>query len=170
VCIDCFYICTASIFCSEAAILAFSLPVSYSYNFDFHSCSPYYICVFYCPDMVQLQTYFKTLVEEVLAERVAVVLFQYDAITPKELKSIIVSKHATKATDNLLKALHKSSEEHVFRCLLNVLKETGKEHILSWFSFAGLYSNYNVFRYYNYVHICPASRRSLHLFAIWSIV
>jgi hypothetical protein len=87
----------------------------------------------------RIQELYPMLCEKLVAKKVAVEMFQRDALTFKELESIQMLKKTHKASEELLKILLQLPEQatSAFECFLEALKMTNQQHIFLWIMYPG---------------------------------
>ena len=93
-----------------------------------------------CPGLLhRIQELYPLLCEKLVAKKVAVEMFQRDALTFKELESIQMQKKTHKASEKLLKVLLRLPEDATtaLECFLDTLKLTNQQHIFLWIMYPG---------------------------------
>jgi Caspase recruitment domain len=82
---------------------------------------------------------YPSLCEKLVAKKVAVEMFQRDALTCTEMESIHAQKEPHKASEELLDVLLRLPEDATtaFDCFLETLKITNQQHILLWIKYPG---------------------------------
>ena len=87
----------------------------------------------------RIQELYPLLCEKLVAKKVAVEMFQRDALTFKELESIQMTKKPYKASEELLKLLLRLPEDATtaLECFFEALKITNQHHIFLWIMFPG---------------------------------
>ena len=87
----------------------------------------------------RIQELYPQLCEKLVAKKVAVEMFQRDALTFRELESIQMQKKPHKASEELLKVLLRLPEDATtaLECFLDTLKITHQQHIFLWIMYPG---------------------------------
>jgi hypothetical protein len=87
----------------------------------------------------RIQELYPLLCEKLVAKKVAVEMFQRDALTVRELESIQLQKKPYEATEELLKVLLQLPEDATtaLDCFLESLKITNQQHIFLWITYPG---------------------------------
>jgi hypothetical protein len=85
----------------------------------------------------RLRDIYEPLTMKLEAKKTAKLMFQYNALTARELESVLHSNMPTKSAERLLDIILKIPEHHVYTCFLNALKQTNQEHVWSWLSNTG---------------------------------
>ena len=87
----------------------------------------------------RVQELYSLLCEKLVAKKVAVEMFQRDALTFRELESIQMEK-THKASEELLKVLLRLPEDATtaLDCFLETLKITNQQHIFLWIMYPGM--------------------------------
>jgi hypothetical protein len=86
-----------------------------------------------------MQELYKSLSEKLVAKKVAVEMFQRDALSFGELEAIQRCKNPCRAASKLLDILLQLPEDgmSVLDCFLETLKSTNQLHIFLWISYSG---------------------------------
>jgi hypothetical protein len=84
-----------------------------------------------------VQQRYDTLIDYLLARKVAIKMFQSDALSFRELEAIIRCRSLSNAAKTLLDILLQLPDDaiSVFDCFLEALKSTNQEHIFLWVSY-----------------------------------
>ena len=93
-----------------------------------------------CPGLLRrIQELYPLLCEKLVAKKVAVEMFQRDALTIRELESIQMQKNPYKASEELLKILLRlpADATTALECFLETLKITNQQHIFLWIMYPG---------------------------------
>jgi Caspase recruitment domain len=77
----------------------------------------------------RLKDIYKLLTEKLEARKVAALMFQYDALSFKELESIQLCTTPSEAAEILLEIILKVREQQVYNCFKIALQETNQQHI-----------------------------------------
>lgn len=90
--------------------------------------------------MGRLKELYEPLTERLFAKKVAVEMFQRDALSFSELEAIQTCSNPSEAASKLLSLLLLLPEDAVsaFSCFLEALKVTNQEHIFLWISYTGI--------------------------------
>ena len=92
------------------------------------------------PDYLgRLKEIYKQLTEKLEARKVASWMFQYDALTTKELQSIQQCVTPIEAAENLLKIILQVKKQQFYNRFMIALQRTNQQHIWSWLSYDGMY-------------------------------
>jgi hypothetical protein len=91
----------------------------------------------------RIQELYKPLCEKLVAKKVAVEMFQRDALTFIELESIQMQTMTCKASEELLKILLHLPEDGTtaLECFWEALKITNQQHIFLWLMYPGKIEN-----------------------------
>ena len=89
--------------------------------------------------MGRIQELYPLLCEKLVAKKVAVEMFQRDALTFRELESIQMQKNPYKASEELLQILLRLPEDATtaLECFFEALKITNQHHIFLWIMYPG---------------------------------
>jgi hypothetical protein len=100
---------------------------------------PLYNAVICSGLLLRIQELYPSLCEKLVAGKVAVEMFQRDALTFSELESIQMQKVPSKASEEVLNVLLRLPEHAttVLDCFLETLKITNQQHILLWIIYPG---------------------------------
>ena len=87
----------------------------------------------------RIQELYPMLCEKLVAKKVAVEMFQRDALTFRELESIQMRKKPHKASEKLLQVLLRLPEDTTtaLECFFEALKTTNQQHIFLWIMYPG---------------------------------
>jgi hypothetical protein len=87
----------------------------------------------------RIQELYPLLCEKLVANKVAVEMFQRDALMFRELESIQMQRNPYKASEKLLKVLLRLAEDDTaaLDCFLGTLKVTNQQHIFLWIMYPG---------------------------------
>ena len=98
-----------------------------------------YIAVIFVGLLRRIEELYKPLCEKLVAKKVAVEMFQRDALLLRELESIQVQKKPYKASEELLHILLQLPEDEVtvLDRFLEALKITNQQHIFLWLMYPG---------------------------------
>lgn len=82
----------------------------------------------------------KTLAEMLVAKTVAVEMYQRDALSVDELKSVHTCKNSSAAAHVLLKILMQqpTNDASMFECFLECLKSTQQQKVYEWITSPGM--------------------------------
>ena len=89
--------------------------------------------------LCRIQELYPLLCEKLVAKKVAVEMFQRDALTFRELESIQMQKNPYEASEELLKVLLRLPEDATtaLECFFEALKTTNQQHIFLWIMYPG---------------------------------
>jgi hypothetical protein len=85
----------------------------------------------------RIKELYPLLCDKLVAKKVAVEMFQRDAVTFRELESIQRQKNPYEASEGLLKILLRSPGDATLECFLESLKTTNQQHIFLWIMYPG---------------------------------
>jgi hypothetical protein len=87
----------------------------------------------------RIQELYPLLCEKLVAKKIAIEMFQRDALTFRELESIQMQKKTHKASEKLLTVLLRLPKDTTtaLECFLEALKITNQQHIFLWLIYPG---------------------------------
>jgi hypothetical protein len=98
-----------------------------------------YVAVVFAGLLRRIKELYQLLCEKLVAKKVAVEMYQRDALTFRELESIQMQKKPYKASEELLNILLELPEDAttVLELFLEALKMTNQQHIFLWLMYPG---------------------------------